>query len=420
MPSQARVRAPDRVGILAILVFTVVALAAGPVDVLAARKVSKQDVAIAKRSGRLYITQRLYDKAIEQFERAVEGDPSDPEARYFLGYLYSTRGLVDEMCEQLDKCLSLEGGDKYLGGYKTRGDNFPGIQDLRDMWWRRKFNGAIKAMGDSDFPTALEDFQAAKMLVPDRPDTYKGLGICYSNLGQTEAGIEAYIKAIELDSADVAPRINLGIAYMNTGKFEEAVEPLKKATEMEGPDAQKLNALEKLAQVQERVGDREGALETAEKARAIDPDNFKVLEMAGRMYLIGEDFQKAAESLEKVREQQPDNTVAIFNLAEAYKGLGESDKAEALFRKSAEADSTDSDAWFRLGQIQYKQERFDDAIEAFQKVVDLKPSNARAWRMLSSAYAKKSQEVEPGTAEAKECTRQAAKAFSMYESLQSQ
>ncbi|MDP6779566.1 MAG: tetratricopeptide repeat protein, partial [Candidatus Latescibacteria bacterium] len=150
----------------------------------------------------------------------------------------------------------------------------------------------------------------------------------------------------------------------------------------------------------------------------IDPEKLEVLAMAGQMYLMGENYQRAAEIMEKVLEQQADNTAVIFNLAAAYKGLDEFGKATALFQKSVEADSTDTDAWYQLGLLHDRQEELDAAIGAFQKVVDLKPSNAQAWRALSRSYARKSQAVKPGTADAKKCAKKAEEAFLMAESLQ--
>ncbi len=371
------------------------------------KKVSKGDAAVAKRSGKSYMKLRLFDKAIEQFEIAVEGNPKDAEAQYFLGFLYSNRGLIEEMVQQFEKCLALKKGKKFKKD----------IEQLRGSWWGRKFNAGVNAMKAQKFSEAIEEFQTADMIIPGRAETYKGLGLCYLNMGQQEAGIEAYLKAVQLDSTDAATHTNLGIAYLNTNKPEEAKQCFQKAHELKPDD---LGALEKLALSEQRLGNSVGALEAAEKALKIDPDKLEVLAMAGQMYLVGGDNARAAELMEKVVEQQPDNEAVIFNLAAAYKNLEEFDKAADLFRKTVETNPNDDAAWYQLGLIYDRKEEFDKAIEAFQMAVDLKPTNARGWRALSRVYARKCQIVEAGTPEAKECAKKAEEAFSMAESLDAQ
>ena len=62
-------------------------------------KVTKGQASVAKRSGKLYINQRQYDKAMEQYLIAAEGRPDDSEVQYYLGWLYGQKELFEEMNE---------------------------------------------------------------------------------------------------------------------------------------------------------------------------------------------------------------------------------------------------------------------------------------------------------------------------------
>ncbi len=366
------------------------------------KKVSKGDAAVAKRSGKSYMKLRLFDKAIEQFEIAIEGNPKDVESQYWLGFLYSNRGLVEEMVQQFDKVRALKKGEKYKKD----------MQQMRNSWWTRKFNTGINAMKTQDFSEAIEEFQLAETIMPERADTYKGIGLCYLNMGQHEAGIESYLKAIELDSTDAMVRYNLGIAYLNINELESAKQTLLKAHKLDPED---LNALEKLALAEQRMGNPEGALHAAEKALKIDPDKLEVLSIAGQIYLMGDDYARAAELMEKVVAQQPDNAAVLFNLGAAYKALKQHDKAITQFLKTVEVTPNDTDAWYQLGLIYDHQEDLDSAIASFEKVVDLKPGNEKAWAALARAYARKSNTTSG--AEAKELVRKSNEAGAMYQSL---
>ena len=391
-----------RRGVFALLLVALGATFSMPGAAFAAKKVSKGDASVAKRSGKLYLKQRQYKKAIEQYKIAVAGKPDDAESHYWLGWLYSDRELIDEMNRHFDTCLSLKKGKKW----KKK------IGDTRDELWMRHYNIGVKATNVGKFDLARDEFLMARSVLPKNPNTHKGLGLVYLQLDSTEAGINAYLKSIELDSTDANAYLNVAIGYMNIGHNEEAVGHLLKAHDMIPKD---LTVLKQLAMAQDRTGNKEGAIQAAEKALAVDPEDFDVLNMAAQIFLSVEAFDRSTELLEKVIAQEPDNSVTMFNLAVAYKRTDRPEKALELFLKSVAANPVDDEAWYQLGLLQDSQDNFDGAIEAFQKVAELKPANARAWRALSRSFARKS-EVTQGEV-AKECVKKAAEAFNMAESL---
>jgi tetratricopeptide (TPR) repeat protein len=423
-----------------LIVALVLAFAATPLFVQTAEaKVTKGQASVAKRSGKLYINQRQYDKAMEQYIIAAEGRPDDSEVQYYLGWLYSQKELFEEMNEHYNLATDRK--------WKKKVD-----ADRKELW-TRYYNMAVKGMNAQRFDFAMEQFDLAITINPNEADAYEGLAITHLNSGNSEGGIEMYQKAIELitgynldslitghhlDSLivqdDIAkilefdppkPRgvtppkaqsfFNLGGALMNVERIEEALEMFKKGHAI---DPEEINILQHMSIAQYRLGDKEGAAESAEKALAIAGDDPKILNIAASIYLQAENYEKSAEILEKVVEIQPDNMDALFNLAIAYKQLDKGDRALDLFGKSVEANPTDADAWYQLGLLADKIDAYDKAIEAFLKVTELQASNARAWAALSRVYARKS-EVSEGEIAA-ECVKKATEAFQMYEALQSQ
>jgi tetratricopeptide (TPR) repeat protein len=389
-------------------------LTLGPGLALAGKGPSKADAKIAKRSAKLYIKQNLYDKALEQLLIAVEGNPKDLESQYLLGFLYSERGLIEPMNVQFDKVLKMKKGKKKYGDE---------IEQAREMWWSRNYNVGVQSINMQNFADAIEAFQAAMLVIPDRADTYKGLGIAYLQTGQTQAGIDAYRKAIELDSTDATAYVNLSIAYMNAGEPEKAVKQLSVGHRVH---PENLGILEKLGLAYQMAGDNEGALEAAEKALKIDPNKLEVLNMAGRIYLMGGNYERATELLEKVVEQMPNDMNVVFNLAAAYKSAKQFDKAEALFLKTTEALPDDDEAWYQLGLIYDRTDQYLKAIESFEKVVELSPSNAQGWLALSRVCARYSGALDEaggdagGGEEAAKWAKRAEEAFNMADALQSQ
>ena len=108
---------------------------------VAEAKVTKGQASVAKRSGKLYINQRQYDKALEQYMIAAEGNPGDSEVQYYLGWLYSQKELFEEMNEHYDLATNKK--------WKKKVDT-----DRKELW-TRYYNMAVKGMNAQRFDFAM-------------------------------------------------------------------------------------------------------------------------------------------------------------------------------------------------------------------------------------------------------------------------
>ena len=370
-------------------------------------KVSKGEASIAKRSAKLYMKQRQYDKAIEQYSVAVEGNPQDWEAQYYLGWLYGERELYEEMDHHFK--MVEETDHKKSKKWKKEASK------SRVEHWRRHYNLGVKGINAQKFDFAMESLQNAMLVKPDEADTYKGLGIVYLQTGQSDQGIEMYKKGIEMQPKDAQAYFNLSSALINKRSKESLTDAKTYLNQGLEHFPEDVNLLKMLGMSQAQLGEKKEAAATAEKALAINPDDPAVLNLASQMYLQAEEFEKCIGILEKLIQLDPGNTDAVFNLAVAYKALDQGDKALDLFKKSVESDPNDDQSWYQLGLLADKIENFDESIAAFSKYTELKPAEPRGWRALSRAYARKSNTVEG--AEASKAAKQAEEAFKMAESL---
>ena len=400
-----------RAGIPALALLVLACLGTAPPEAYAAKKrITKGDAKIAKRSAHLYISQRLFDKALAQLLIVIEGDSTDVEAHFMLGEIYSEKNMQDEMRKEFEWVLATKKGKKKYAKE---------IQPYLDMWWSRNYNNAVRAIGAEDYGAAIESLQKAIALVPEKPMSYQALGVAYLNMGQAQAGIDAYEKAVELDSTEASSFVNLGRAYMNLKNYEEATQCFARAHQLVPDNADYLNDL---ARAQQFTGDTAAALETAMKALAIEPDNLGVLEMAGQIQLLGGNYEQAAGLLERVAAQKPDDVDNLFNLAECYRNLGRVDEAVNLFLKSVQANPQDADAWYRLGRIYKNQGKYKESIEALNMVVSLKATSVQGWQALAQSWAMLSnQQSDQGLEdEAAASNKKALEAYNMGESLQDQ
>ena len=360
-------------------------------------KVTKGQASVAKRSGKLYITQRQYDKALEQYMIAVEGRPDDSEAQYYLGWLYGQKELFEEMNEHYDLATDRKWKKK--------------VAEDRKELWTRYYNLGVKGMNAQKFEFAVDQFNLAITINPKEADAYEGLAITLLNVGNSEEGIETYKKALELDPSKAQSYFNVGGALMNADRVEEALEMFKKGHAI---DPEEINILQNLAIAHYRaiLAHKEGASESAEKALAIAGDDPKILNIAAQIFLQAENYEKAAEILEKVVAIQPDNMDALFNLAIAYRQLGKGDKALNLpkeadayeglaitllnvgnseegietYKKALELDPSKAQSYFNVGGALMNADRVEEALEMFKKGHAIDPEEINILQNLAIAH----------------------------------
>lgn len=378
------------------------------IAVVPAQAVSKGEASIAKRSAKVYLQSRQYDKALDQLLIAVEGRPDDYESHYNIGSIYSRKEKYDEMNKHFEVIENSPKAKKWLKQ----------VEAERIELWRQHYNIGVQALNAQKNEFAIEQFNTAIKVNAKEADAYEGLGIAYLQTDMAEEGIQAYREAIKRNPKKAQSYYNLSVALTNQGTLEsqkEALDLLKKGHEIEPKD---LQILQQMALLSNRQGDNAAAGEAAEKALAVDPKNPTVLNIAAQIFLTAQNFEKSAEILEKVLELNPEDENAAFNLAIAYNKMGKPDKAVALYQKSVDANPNDGDAWYQLGDVHTKLENYDNAISAYVKVTELQPANYRAWGALSRAYAKKSESATGK--EASEAVKKATEAYQMFEELRKQ
>jgi len=141
---------------------------------------SPHDKAFAYNSrGLSYYYKGDFDRAIEDFDKALELDPNYPGAYYSRGLSYYYKGDFDRAIEDFDKALELD-------------PNYPGTYNSRGLSYYYK----------GDFDRAIEDFDKALELDPNYPGTYYNRGLSYYYKGDFDRAIEDLDKALELESAD--------------------------------------------------------------------------------------------------------------------------------------------------------------------------------------------------------------------------
>ncbi|MBI2162072.1 MAG: tetratricopeptide repeat protein [Candidatus Rokubacteria bacterium] len=177
-------------------------------------------------------------KAAAQFRASTQLDAGYPEPFKALGdlFLAAPRRLFDQAVEAYNKAIELR---------PFYAEAWVGLGDAR------------AAKGEVD--GAIASYQKALVFNPINPKVHMSLGkIYYTEKGLYYESVTAYKRAIELDPQLVDARMGLGEVYEEKGLYKEAIEEYRRVIEV---DAKHTGAMYNLALVYEKVDPREAIVQ---------------------------------------------------------------------------------------------------------------------------------------------------------------
>ena len=184
--------------------------------------------------GMAYYDQGELDKAIAEFETALELDPDDAEVHRNLGTAYGELGQWETSAAAYERAIEINAafGEAY-------GD----------------LTGAYFYL--NRIPEAMEAGEKAIELAPDYATAYNNLGIVYGSQGQIDQAIALFEKGIQVDPDYAEVHYNLGFAYENLEQLDAAIAEYQETLRI---DPNYLDAYENMGTVYARQGKLEEAI----------------------------------------------------------------------------------------------------------------------------------------------------------------
>jgi len=221
-----------------------------------------------------------YEKAIAEFQKALQLEPDNTDAHRNLGTAYGALGMLEEAASAYEKAIEL---DPNFG--EAYGD----------------LAGIYVYLGK--LPEAIAAGQKAIELTPNYATAHNNLGSAYSELEMIEEAIAEYQEAIRLDPEDPQPHNNLGLIYKSQGRLEEAIMEYKEAIRLDPEDAVGYNHLAVVYYLQ---GKFEEAIAEWKMALQVDPEHVVVHKNLGIAYRDLGRIQEAVAELETYVQLWPD------------------------------------------------------------------------------------------------------------------
>lgn len=170
--------------------------------------------------GVVFLNQRKYKKALQDFFKGSEMDPDDSEfqmliaeAYRYLGEYRSSLSHIDNYIESIrDNAAAycIKGLCHFnLGDHVTALKDLDRAIQLSQEAYLYANRGLIYMNGFNEQTEALKDFNMAISMDPSNIMFYYNRGVCYSMLKNADAAIQDYLHAIRLDKISAFPWLGL-------------------------------------------------------------------------------------------------------------------------------------------------------------------------------------------------------------------
>lgn len=163
--------------------------------------------------GTAYSFKGQYEKAVDEFKKAIEINPNYVNAYNNLGMAYEEMGLFDKAIVEYKKAIQLKPNYKRAHG------------NLGSVYGKKRL-----------FDRAIAECKEAIEIDPAYADAHNNLGIAYINKGWVDQAMTEFKKAIELEPNHMNAHYNLGLVYLVKKMYREAVNEFKKAIRIDPTD----------------------------------------------------------------------------------------------------------------------------------------------------------------------------------------
>jgi len=220
-----------------------------------------------------------------------------------------------------------------------------------------EINSVIEPYSNGQIQEALDAVETLTQDYPKEPLLYNISGVCYKAIGQLDAAVKSFEKALALKPDYTEVNYNLGLTFQELDQLDAAVKCYEKAIAVNPDHAEAHN---NLGVTLKELGQLDAAVKSYEKAIAIKPDYTEAHSNLGNAFKELGQLDAAVKFYEKAISANPDSAEVNYNLTIAYNNLGL--------------------AFMELGQV-------DDAVKNYEKALAIKPDSAEVHDNLGIAYA---------------------------------
>ena len=297
--------------------------------------------------GQILTRQGHSNDAIRPLESALETEPDNAVAHYFLGIANSQLGNLQRAESECREAARLR----------------PEMSEAQQA-----LAGVALRKGDVD--QVYESGEALIKAEPSSPLGYVLRGTAKLSRKDIAGGEDDFNKAIK-----VAPRNPLGYARLAawrfaTKRFDEAEKLYERALEL---DPNFAAALEGLLEVYGPSKQPSKVLARVKAQIARAPNNSIYYLLLAKALLIEKDVERAEAAAQKAADLDKTNLQALLLLGELQGARGSAEKAIATYQQSIQTNPRDVRAYVLLGELEHERGNWQMARAEYQKALQVQP-----------------------------------------------
>lgn len=308
---------------------------------------SGPSVAVAEELSRLYVEQKDYSKAYEQFAVIEANDKTDVNVKAKMAFILIEQQRYPEAIERLEGVLALEpASDKirfYLGAvfeevkdYDAAAQHFAKVPVGSSYYKEAVIHVAYLDKLAGRYEKAIAKIEEGIKNDPEQPQFYALYATLLDETKQYKKSAEMLKGAVAKFPEHIQLRFFYGSAQDRVGDKEGSIESMKKTIALDGEHIQALNFLAYTYATQERNLDE--AEELVRRAASLQPNNGFIMDTLGWVLFKRGKTTEAIRVLEAAYKIQPDESVIAEHLGDAYYHSQMPEKAKSLYVRAAELD----------------------------------------------------------------------------------
>lgn len=325
---------------------------------------------------------KKYDRALENFSRAIESDTNCAEAYFGRAITYQDLDDHQKALKDLNKAIQLDPDNAHI--YIHRARSYAALKDydksLADLDKTTQldpknrpavlFNRGCVYVDAEQYDKALKIFSQFTRLAPKVADGYWMRGKMNHRLGHYKKALADLDKAIRLNPNNEYYYNSRGITYSYLKKNEKALADLKRAIELR-PDNMIFHLNKNVFHI--RLGQYERALESIERAINRNPDFARSYFQRGLTYEHLRQYDKALEDYHRTLALDPNSSHTYVHIGIIYGQLHLFDIAFNFLNKAIKMDPKDAVAYLNRGIGYLDLGKHDIALKDFEVAFKLDP-----------------------------------------------
>lgn len=277
-----------------------------------------------------FLARGQYDRAIAEYHRLVEHDPSDVRTWLKIGDLYTRKGARREACDTYARVAEQ---------YAQQGFFLKAVAVYKQIL---KLD-ALRA----DATRRLAEMYEQLQLVNDALTTYEQLAALHARDNDIDGALATLGRMADLDPENIPVRIKFAEALSKAGRTAQAAEEFERGA--------------RLLREQNRVEDY---IKVAERLLYHRQNDVRVARDLAELYLQRGDAKRALGKLQLCFKADPRDVGVLELLAHAFQLLGQTQKTISVFKE--------------IGRIHEDAGRTEDWEAALGRVLELDPTDPDA------------------------------------------